>query len=320
MQSGAGVVLGIGDDCAVLEVTPGARLLATTDLLIEDVHFRRDYAGPADVGWKSLAVNLSDVASMGGRPRWALVALACPADTAAADVEAFYDGMLDLAARHGVAVVGGDTSASPRGWTVNVTLLGETAHRPLTRATARPGDVVAVTGSVGASAAGLALLSREAMPPGLNRDAIEAVTAAHLRPQPRASEGAWLGASGAVTAMIDLSDGLATDLGHLAEESGVGAQVALDRLPVSDATRRVGEVLGRDPLAWATGGGEDYELLLTCPADAFARLARGLAEATGTPLSAIGEVVAAERGVTYLDAHGAAVTPAPGFEHFASGR
>ena len=235
-------------------------------------------------------------------------------------MEAFYDGMLDLASRHGVAVVGGDTSASPRGWMVNVTVLGETAHPPLTRATARPGDVVAVTGSVGASAAGLALLSRDAMPAALDRDAVEAVTVAHLRPQPRVREGAWLGASGGVTAMIDLSDGLVTDLGHVAEESGVGARIALDRLPIGATARRVADVLGRDPLAWATGGGEDYELLLTCPADAFAQLARALADATGTPLSAIGEVVPAERGVRYVDARGEPVTPVPGFEHFAPGQ
>jgi thiamine-monophosphate kinase len=314
------VVVGIGDDCAVLDVTAGARLLATTDLLIEDVHFRRAYAGPTDVGWKALAVNLSDIASMGGRPRWALVALACPAQTDPSEVEGFYDGLLGLAASHGVALVGGDTSASPGGWTVNVTLLGEATHRPLSRAGARPGDVVAVTGAVGASAAGLALLSRDPLSPAPGENWIEAVTAAHLRPRPRVAEGQWLGASGAVTAMIDLSDGLVTDLGHLTEESGVGARIDLDRLPLSDATRRAGQVLGRDPLAWATGGGEDYELLLTCPSDAFARLARGLAEATGTPLRAIGEVVTAEAGVRYRDARGAAVPLAPGFEHFARGR
>ena len=155
--SGSGVRIGIGDDCAVLEPTPGASLLAKTDLLLEDVHFRRRWAEPADIGWKALAVNLSDVASMGGRPRWALVALACPDRTTPEEVTAFYQGALALAGRHQVTVVGGDTSSSPAGWFVNVTLLGEVTGACL-RSTAHPGDVVAVTGALGRSAAVLQCL------------------------------------------------------------------------------------------------------------------------------------------------------------------
>ncbi|MCI0547241.1 MAG: thiamine-phosphate kinase, partial [Candidatus Rokubacteria bacterium] len=149
-----GVRAGIGDDTAVLEPTPRAVLLATTDLLLEDIHFRRPGAAPCDIGWKALAVNLSDVAAMGGRPRWALVALAVPGATDASEVEAFYAGMREAAAPHGVAIVGGDTAASPGGWMVNVTLLGEHGGAPRLRSAARPGDAVAVTGSLGASAAG----------------------------------------------------------------------------------------------------------------------------------------------------------------------
>jgi thiamine-monophosphate kinase len=311
---GAGVVVGIGDDAAVLETTPSARLLATTDLLIEDVHFRRRYAEPADIGWKALAVNVSDIAAMGGQARWALIALACPAGTTAEDVEAFYEGALALADEHSVTIVGGDTSSSPSGWIVNVTVLGETAAAPILRAGARVGDVIAVTGSCGAAAAGLALLERGRAPRLLDAAVAAEATSAHLAPRPRAREGRWLAAAGGVNAMIDLSDGLATDLAHICEESGVGARVALDRIPIADGTRQIARALRRDPIEWATGGGEDYELLLTCAPDVFPRLTAGLTAATGTPLTAIGEITASS--LMFLDARGRTVEVRPGFEHF----
>lgn len=312
---GAGVHAGIGDDAAVLETTGGRLLLATTDLLVEDVHFRRRWAGPADVGWKAIAVNLSDIAAMGGVPRWALVALACPEDAGEPEVRAFYDGALALASEHDVAIVGGDTSSSPAGWMVNVTLLGETAHRPLLRSTARPGDVIAVTGTLGRAGAGFAALELESAPVSIPRAALAALTAAHLRPRPRVREGAWLGAEGSASAMMDLSDGLATDLPRLCAASGVGARVELGRVPLDDATRALAGALDADALGWATGGGEDYELLLTCRPDALERLARGLADATGASLTAIGEIVQGA-GIAWLDAAGRSVAVAPGWQHF----
>ena len=314
----AGVGVGIGDDCAVLLPTDGRRLLATTDLLLEDIHFRRRYAEPADIGWKSMAVNLSDVAAMGGRPRWALVALACPAETTLEQVAAFYEGARDLCGRHDVAIVGGDTTASPAGWLVNVTLLGEAAT-PLLRSGARVDDVIAVTGPLGRSAAGLALLERASAPALMAAAELAALTSAHLRPVPRVAEGRWLGEAGGVTAMIDLSDGLGTDLAHVGDESGVRCRVELERLPIDDATRHLARALDADARAWATGGGEDYELLLTCEASTFARLADGLRSATGTSLHAIGAVVRGEPGVTFVDASGREVPTAAGFEHFVTG-
>jgi thiamine-monophosphate kinase len=313
---GGGVLVGIGDDCAVLRPSPGHVLVATTDLLLEDVHFRRRHAEPADVGWKSLAVNLSDVAAMGAEPRWALVALACPPAVSMDEIEAFYEGLRGVATLHGVSVVGGDTSASPAGWVVNVTLLGETAHAPLLRSGARPGDLVAVTGPLGRSAAGLAVLEAPGAPAGVAAEHLADVTAAHLRPLPRVAEGRWLAAAGGVSAMMDLSDGLATDLGHVVEESGVGARVELARVPVSEGTRAVAAGLGRDALAWATGGGEDYELLLTCAPGDFARLTDGLARATGRRLYVVGEITPREAGLRWIDADGRAVPVTPGFEHF----
>jgi thiamine-monophosphate kinase len=312
-----GVIVGIGDDCAVLEPTPGSHLIAKTDLLIEDVHFRWRYAEAADVGWKSLAVNLSDVASMGGRSRWAMVALACPAGTTDDAVDAFYGGLLALAHEHAVAVVGGDTSSSPRGWFINVSVLGE-ATRPLLRSTARPGDIVAVTGTLGRSAAGLAILERDTAPDGIDPDSLASVTAAHLRPRPRVGEGRWLGLAPAVTAMMDLSDGLATDVRRLCVESRVGATIRLDALPIAPSTRQVARALGRDPLAWATSGGEDYELLVVGAPAAFAETAARLEDATGTALTPVGRIDDVP-GVRFVDARGREVEVARGFEHFATG-
>jgi thiamine-monophosphate kinase len=311
-----GVRVGIGDDCAVLEPRPDVTLLATTDLMIEDVHFRRRWAEPADIGWKSIAVNLSDIAAMGGRPRWALVALACPEGTSAEEIEAFYEGALAAARPHQVAIVGGDTSASPSGWLVNVTLLGE-AVTPRLRSTARADDTIAVTGTLGRSAAGLAVLERETAPADVAAALLAELTAAHLRPTPRVAEGAWLAGAGGVTAMMDLSDGLGIDLPRLLGESGVAAEVDVDRVPVDAATRAVAAALGSDPAAWATGGGEDYELLLTCDSTAFERLQRGLADAHGTRLTRIGTIKAGAPTVRWTS-RGQAVTVARGFEHFAT--
>jgi thiamine-monophosphate kinase len=316
--AGAGVTVGIGDDCAVLEPTAGHRLLATTDLLLEDIHFRRRYAAPADIGWKAMAVNLSDIASMGGRPRWALVALACPRETTLDEVEAFYGGARDLISRHEVTVVGGDTTASPAGWLINVTLLGEVVS-PLLRSGARVGDVIAVTGPLGRSAAGMAVLERSPAPGGVDARALADVTAAHLRPVPRVREGQWLAAAGGVTALIYMSVGLATDLTHIADESGVHCRVEIERLPIDEATSEVARALGADAQAWATGGGEDYELLLTCDAGALARLGDGLERATGRRLHAIGTITGSGAGVSFVDARGHEVPARTGFEHFVTG-
>jgi len=203
-----GVRIGIGDDCAVLEPDAGSLLLATTDLLIEDVHFRRRWATPNDIGWKSLAVNLSDIAAMGGRPRWALIALACPEAIGLDEAEAFYGGVQALASEHDVAIVGGDTAASPGGWIVNVTLLGEAVLAPLTRSTAGVGDVIAVTGSLGRAAAGLALVNSMGNLAGLASPTIVGV----IREATGSFTGALLFLAGALllAALIALLFGYAT--------------------------------------------------------------------------------------------------------------
>jgi thiamine-monophosphate kinase len=303
-RTGRGVQVGIGDDCAVLD-PPDHGLLATTDLLIEDVHFRRRYATAGDIGWKALAVNLSDIAAMGGRPLWALVSLALPGDVAPDEVEAFYAAMMALGDAHATAIVGGDTCQSAAGWIVSVTMLGEAPASPKRRSGAHPGDFIAVTGSLGRSAAGLALLQRGA------REPAELLTA-HLRPTPRVEEGQALGRIDGVTAMIDLSDGLATDLQHIVEESGVGARVWVDRVPVDVATRLAASLLDTDATPWATSGGEDYELLVTIDPGAVSLAS------VAVPLTVIGEVTTVG-AVQFLSADGQEVEVPAGFEHFVDG-
>jgi thiamine-monophosphate kinase len=311
------VEVGIGDDTAVLLPRAGSRLLATTDLLVENVHFRRAWASPFDIGWKAVAVNLSDIAAKGGRPRWALVGLALPAPAEQASVEALYEGMREAGAPHGVAIVGGDTSTSPRDWFVNVTLLGEHEGHPRLRSGARPGDVVAVTGTLGRSAAGLAALEAgRALLGAVSPEAIQAATSSHLRPTARVAEGRWLGAAAGVHAMMDCSDGLATDLSHICRESGVSARVALDRLPVDACVPEVARALRADPLSWAASSGEDFELLLTCDPAAVETLRDGLRRATGTALTAIGEIEPVGTGLTFLDGAGREVAVGAGYEHF----
>jgi thiamine-monophosphate kinase len=313
----AGIRIGIGDDTAVLALTPGALLLATTDLVIENVHFRRTWASPYDIGWKAMAVNLSDIAAMGGIPRWALVAVALPATAAVEEVDAFYSGLQDAAAPHGVAIVGGDTSASLGGWMIDVTLLGEHDASPKLRSAAGIGDVVVVTGTLGRSAAGLALLETgETMHAGLSARAREELTGAHLRPVARLVEGRRLASQPGVHAMMDMSDGLTTDLGHICRESGVGARIMLDSLPVALATREAARALGKDPLEWAAGGGEDYELLFTCEAGVVDSLAEELLRASGTAITVIGRIDHSDAAVTYVDARGETVALGSGYQHF----
>ena len=311
---GVGILVGMGDDAAALAWPPGQILLLTTDTLVEDVHFRRATASLREVGAKAMAVNLSDIAAMGGEPRFALLALALPASSTVEDVDELYGGLLDMATRYGVQLIGGDTCAAPDRIVLTVTLVGQVDGPPVRRSGARPEDAILVTGTLGASAAGLAALERGPLP--VPHDVVASVQRAHRLPTPRVAEGRLIRASGAATAMIDLSDGLATDLGHIAAESGVGARVRLPALPVSGATREVARAVGEAPWRWAASGGEDYELLFTAAPGRAAAVATRVTAETGTPVSLIGEIRPAEEGVCFVDEAGRAVDVRPGFEHF----
>jgi thiamine-monophosphate kinase len=256
------VEVGGGDDAAVLAPTPGRRLVVTTDVLVEGRHFTAALSQPADWGWKAVAVNCSDVAAMGGLPRWLVLALTVPEGTPVSRLDAVYAGIGEACGAFAVDLVGGDTSRGPA-LSLAVTAIGE-AEQVVTRSGARPGDLLAVSGPLGAAAAGLALLRRDDSAAGELLAAFPALAAAHRRPCPELGAGPRLARAG-VTAMLDVSDGLAGDALHLAEASGTGLEVDEARVPLAPGVRQAAELLDRDPVALALGGGEDFVLAVALP-------------------------------------------------------
>jgi thiamine-monophosphate kinase len=301
----ADVVLGVGDDCALLEVPAGRQLAVSIDTLVEGTHFARD-ADPHALGHKALAVNLSDLAAMGAEPAWATLALTLPA----ADedwVAAFAAGFLELATQYEVQLVGGDTTRGPRSVTVQVHGFVEPG-RALRRDSARPGDLVYVTGTLGD--AGLALLAQQGLFVGLG--AVAGLRGRLDRPTPRLAEGRAL--VGVASAAIDVSDGLAADLGHVCTASGVGATLYLDRLPCSAAVR----TYVAETCDWSVpvAAGDDYELCVTVPADRQAEV-EALAAGLSAGLHWVG-VIERTRGVRLVLPDGSMLDHAPrGYDHFA---
>ena len=311
-----GVLLGIGDDAALLQVPAGHELAVTADTLNAGVHFPAD-AAPADIGWKALAVNLSDLASMGARPAWCTLSLSLPGDDTAW-LDAFLDGFLELADAHAVALVGGDTTRGPL--SIAVTAMGWVeAGAALRRDGARPGDDVWVTGTLGDAAAALVLGGYVPIPlDGVAMPVVEAGNAAALRarlarPAPRVAVGRAL--AGLAHACVDVSDGLLADLGHICRRSGVGAEIELARLPASPALRAA---YADDELraALQAAGGDDYELCFSASTAAREAVARALEQA-GTTGTRIGRITDGD-GVRALAADGSPWRPfRGGYVHFA---
>jgi thiamine-monophosphate kinase len=276
---GDGAITGIGDDCAVLPLPmsgdgPGEAFVVTTDMLVEGVHFLRDAGTARDLGGKALAVNLSDVAAMGARPVASFLSIALPAECRGRWVDEFMEGYRELSARHGVRLAGGDTTASLGGVAINVVAVGRAAMDRLKyRSGARAGDLVAVGGPLGESAAGLRdiLAGRLDTPPAKT----------HRNPAAQVDEGEWLGERAEVHSMIDLSDGLASDLAHVLKASAVGAVIDLDAIPTPVDVET------------AVTGGEDYKLLTTVAAGGFESLAGDYFARFGSPLHPVGRIVAA---------------------------
>jgi thiamine-monophosphate kinase len=302
-------LLGIGDDAAAWHGDTAIQL-ATVDTLIQDVHFSLDTASWGDVGWRAMAANLSDIAAMGGVPRYALVSLGLPQQTEVEDVTALYQGMLELGQQYGVATVGGDISAAPL-LVITITILGSARNQidyVLTRLTAEPGEQVAVTGQLVASAAGLQMLSRKLQ---FAPEAAACFRNAFFRPSPRIAEGQFLLDAGVRTA-IDISDGLVADMGQVCKASQVGARIDISRVPVHPLVR---ENFGDKALEMALSGGEDYELLFTDSAEVMDRVK----QSAPCPIAVIGEITSENAGeVTLVDAGGKPFELAKaGWEHFA---
>jgi len=310
-ENPAWLAIGIGDDAAVVEPPRGALEILTTDAIVEGIHFDRRFSSARDIGWKALAVNLSDIAAMGGTPRLALLSLGLPADFSKTDTDGLLDGFLALAAEARVTLAGGNITRSPGPLLVDVTAMGFARRRHiLTRAGAKPGDDVFVTGDIGAATAGLSWLRAGTTDDGTMNGCADR----HRRPLPRVRIGTILGRNRAATACMDLSDGLADAARQVAAASGVGMRLDASALPISDAARNWFAHSGVDPVDAACAGGDDYELLFTVPRRRRGRLATVTRQSQGIPVTRIG-VVTAEPDVLLVA--GDHVRPLPeGFAHF----
>lgn len=305
-------VLGIGDDGAALKIAPGKLVLFTLDTLVENTHFKWDYASPGEVGWKALAVNISDIAAMGGIPTYCVVGLGLSGTFKIDLVDGLYKGLKEIAARYGIGVVGGDVVRSSE-FFISVCLLGEVAGGDICpRSGAKVGDLIFVTGELGAAAAGLICLN--AVHVNLASRKREFLVQKHLRPSPRLKEGQWIAAKRLATAMIDVSDGLISDLFRIREESRVGAVLWEERIPVALPARELARSIGKSPLDWALHGGEDYELLFTASSDKKELLE----QEADFPVSCIGEVLEWGKGMVLKNGEGRLVRiEERGYNHLA---
>jgi thiamine-monophosphate kinase len=304
------LIRGVGDDCAVWQ-GDSASQLAKVDCQVQGVHFNLDIISWEDLGWKALAVNLSDIAAMGGIPRYALVSLGLPLDTEVEDVVSLYRGMLQLARNSEVAVAGGNISGSPVIF-VDVNVSGITGNPQgtfLSRSTARPGDLIAVTGWLGTAAAGLEMLTRQIK---FNAGVTGCLQKAFTRPEPRLAEGRLFVEKGVKTGM-DISDGLLSDLGHICQSSGVGAVVEMQNLPIR---AEVTAAFGPQSYKMALSGGEDYQLLITAGPSMIDRVIK----ASRYPISVIGKIVKENAGqVDVINAQGECLSmESTGWDHFKS--
>lgn len=310
IHTGDDVVRSIGDDAALVVWDPSKLLVITCDAQVENTHFKRSYSSPDQIGRRALSVNLSDIAAMGAHPRYALVSLIIqPADDMSW-VESMYAGLRAQAAAFDVSIIGGNIASTTGPTCIDITLIGEVLRTAaLRRDGGQVGDRVYVSGDLGAATAGLATFTADVS--AVPAAALEEVRSAYREPIPQVALGEALSQSGVVNAMLDLSDGFSSDLHHLCDQSKVGADIEQASLPISTATRVVGEALGISPLDWALHGGDGYQLLFTVPANREARLA-ALPSEFIRQLRPIGWLTPSEHGVQVRAANGSARRLYPG--------
>lgn len=308
------IIKGIGDDAAAFITDPSHLNLITTDLLVERIHFLREAISGFDLGYKSLAVNLSDIAAMGGTAREAFVSIAIPEDCQLEYLEQIYDGIKNLAAKFEVNVLGGDTTGSKIDLIINIVVQGIVLKEELLcRDAARPGDIIFSTGFLGNSRAGLHLILNKI---AADTQALKSLLKAHLVPEPHLREGRFLAQQRGMHAAIDTSDGLSSDLGHIVEESRVGARLFADKIPVSRALEVFCSRFNFDPIHYALAGGEDYTLLCTAAPESADQIANDFAKEFKRPLFKIGEITAEKQlALVYPDAKTKPITTT-GWDHF----
>jgi thiamine-monophosphate kinase len=306
----ASLVIGIGDDAAVITPTRNLQTVLTTDAHVEGVHFERRFSAPGDIGYRALAVNLSDLAAMGATPRWALLSLILPDDLPVSDVEQLAGATADLGKQFGCEVIGGNLTRSPGPLMVDITVVGEVApRRALTRSEARPGDGLWVSGTIGAAAAGLEMVRDR------GRRGDEGCIARFLRPEPRVKLGLAVSRAKAARAAMDLSDGLADAAHQLADASRCGVELDADALPIDAAARAWWENAGADPVLRALSSGDDYELLFAVPRMWGGRLRHARSRVAEPALTRIG-VLTKDPAARVLLRNGHRESLPTGFEHF----
>jgi thiamine-monophosphate kinase len=311
-------ITGIGDDAAIIPFTNPTQLLVSTDLLIEDIHFKRDLTPPFELGRKSLRVNLSDIAAMGGKPTCFFVGIALPPAINWEYVQKFYAGLTRDAHDYQVALLGGDTSAAPERIAISITILGQmpAGCQPIRRQGTKPGDGIFVTGSIGDSALGFRILTAPKQVEAAYRNHTDFLVQRHNLPTPRVNEGLILSQHQLASAMIDISDGLIGDLYHLIENTPYGAQIDPDSLPLSPAYRAINGHYDQDPIDSALYGGEDYELLFTVPAHKLPLLP-SLTPHFSAGITRIGTITAEAGRISLADNHGTRyLDRLSGYRHF----
>ncbi|MCD6295324.1 MAG: thiamine-phosphate kinase, partial [Deltaproteobacteria bacterium] len=308
--------LGIGDDCAAFEPRSGYDLLVTCDAMVENRHYLPQFISPHDMGRRAMVLNISDVGAMGGRPRYALISLGLRSSTLLKDVIAVYRGFLAELNPFQAFIVGGNVTKSTDANFIDITLIGEVeASKMVRRSTAKPGDVILVTGYPGQAAAGLAILLQTET--GKTWDGNNPLVTAYQCPTHRAVEGRAVAKTGLVNAMIDTSDGLLGDLGHICFESNVGAVLHEDRLPVSKALRQFAEKSGGNPMDYVLKDSDDYELIITCAPEHVARIQNAMAKENDIPVAKIGSITGDKGRIELMSSAGISRSVGlSGWDHF----